>query len=821
MSLWHPYTPRGTVTRTLDRLADDADIPQPSDPEAPRSSSSTSGGDTATFTSCLTVRQHVELIARMFRRVAPLALVMAASSGAAVAVKCGIELAVASGDHHRGTALRLRSAYDLVTWAVLLAHFRALFSLVYRRAACDRVADVVQGVGVAVALAMHAADLAGVGWDSPNVPDVPGLPKTLLGFAVSHVTYVWVMVGLLALVKARVWVWDRRDSGGRVPAQGGGLWSPVGYAVQAAFAVYYLSYWGVLSTVYLIPVAVATTLTISVFLAVKARRNELAFLYRHVDWTILFFGVAHIFRALNNMLAASVALPAVRPHFTWVLVTYRVIIAALLSALDDNVGVAFGVEELWLTYPLRFAEMLAVTTVSINSMTSLAVAAPYLALNLLIVVVKDAGLADDLRQYWNTGACLWTVAPAADDARELELLGGPSPMLGDAAPAWVESLVRNSLPSMPPSATSLALVPSRTASMDSARHADDSDARSESTIEIEPCDDGDSDSDDDGLDDSGAWRSRYYGSLPRSLSVRDALRLDPYPDDDEYDETSSSSEQPSSPVRPIPQSLYPSVLSASLTTLAAERRSCDSYTVARSSTSLPRRAREASSTLVSSSSSPAAAEPESSKKRLKRAQSLESLVSFLVPAYKSKDRTPSPPPPQLPPPRDPELDPLQLHYLSQVTRSEHSLIARFQCLLCYTVVLGVSTAMGVPQLGLGTTPRDDRPDAPLGRQHPSALAVLLVVFAGLEILVARVAAVVVLGIKRRRLARAVPERPPGPEGRRVLGWSVTGGGMANRLWALPLSWELWQTEMPGDARIRRLVVVASVFVPLVQYGAWS
>ncbi|KAI9164543.1 hypothetical protein H9P43_008402 [Blastocladiella emersonii ATCC 22665] len=344
----------------------------------------------------LSVLDHLWGVRKVFARVARVAAVMLGACATATVLR------VFCLSTDRAVALRIRALYELCAWSVILLLHRALFSVVFVRIVVDRAGTAALATGFAVMTVLHAVDWAGVAWDVPVTYYIK-LAPTLFGQVANHFDFIWSMLVLLPFFKWRAFVTDR-DQPGAIPAQQ--TWSPIYAAMQANFVVYYIVYYDVLPMPIAMAVMFAISNTLPAFLYYKRRHLEQ--MQRHFDMSVVFFAAFHGFRAFASALESIIAWFPDPSSISFVLLGYRTCVSWMVIQVDETVELAFGVNQLWLAFPFRLAEMLAVGTITLDKMTSLSDVFVYLVLNLAVTAAKDAGALDDLRFYFTYGFSIWS-----------------------------------------------------------------------------------------------------------------------------------------------------------------------------------------------------------------------------------------------------------------------------------------------------------------------------------------------------------------------------------------------------------------------------
>ncbi|KAI9223414.1 hypothetical protein BC828DRAFT_376004, partial [Blastocladiella britannica] len=327
--------------------------------------------------------------------------VLVLTSIAASAINCTRVQYAASND----IANRARTLYELLGWILAIFLQRSLFSIAFERVTASKWMIAVHAFGPAALVVLAIIEWASVVQGGNYI--VSGSSLSFVGMVMNNFSFAWPMIVGLTSFKLGV-VWTAKNVPGAIPEQQ--AWTPIYLVVQTVFVLYYLTYWNIVSVTSIFIIIFCVCIAVPAFLMYK--RGKQVELTRHADLSILFFGAYHAFRLLSRTLGTMITTELGRKYTVPILYAYRFAVSWVVLHVDETVRIAFGVKNLWLSFPYRLAEVLAVVTLSLDTADLATVTGVVFAfINLAIMIIKDTGLFDDLRFYMVQRYSVWKFPP--------------------------------------------------------------------------------------------------------------------------------------------------------------------------------------------------------------------------------------------------------------------------------------------------------------------------------------------------------------------------------------------------------------------------
>ncbi|ORZ39168.1 hypothetical protein BCR44DRAFT_1268660 [Catenaria anguillulae PL171] len=339
----------------------------------------------ATAAFFFALKQHTRGFFQLSRQTMEVVLPMLVTAVIAAAINCGTEYFPKTGD----VFPRVEVAYEHVGWAIIHFLHRTLFSIVYAPIATDRIADIINGVGLFFSSVFAVCTYSGIS-TSERAAVVDEIPKSVMGTIFGHWAYIYCQIVMLISFKVRVMIMDRKYPG-RLPAQ---ISTPIFFCVQLCFILYYLSYWAV-PIIYIFAGVFVCVIGTTTYLI--KMRTQFHVLSRQFDMSFFFMSAYHAFRLLTRTLTNLLQDAKSDFAFTAIMLAYRSLVSFLVVQADETVEMAFGVNNMWISFPYRLAETVAVGNITMDKMDSLITDVSYLVINLLVTLAKDSGLIDDFR----------------------------------------------------------------------------------------------------------------------------------------------------------------------------------------------------------------------------------------------------------------------------------------------------------------------------------------------------------------------------------------------------------------------------------------
>ncbi|KAI9220590.1 hypothetical protein BC828DRAFT_383175 [Blastocladiella britannica] len=283
--------------------------------------------------------------------------------------------------------------YDLCMWLALWIMQRWHFSLDFKHPFSLGPLRGIRAVTLAMIIGSHVVRI------------MYPFNTTFTGLSDAADSVLLNLVFTVALRTATFWVAKRDPDKVPQPVGGHQQWSPILPCFVIGLLIYMYSAYEGLTSLGIVLRVVAAGLGLLALSIAFFMENTLA---RHVDYSILVFLAYSIVPVLQASIVTLANTTWGQSHALYILLAFRLTLASFSLLLDDLMFASFGRWQLWGTFFLRFGEALVSCTASLNSASSLADAAAYLATNLFMSSFKDSGCADDLRDFFRFGYSIFS-----------------------------------------------------------------------------------------------------------------------------------------------------------------------------------------------------------------------------------------------------------------------------------------------------------------------------------------------------------------------------------------------------------------------------